>query len=318
MSDSAPIKKDNQVILPTDGQDDLLARYRDTVRAEPIDLDRKKATWQAIAQTMEAAQLSEVYPPTPSPSIPRRQASNRSMLLWFRGHESAMVRGVMACTVVVMTIVVSWLVLRPASLLDVRTGPLSAVVTLADGSSVTLRAHSHLRQSGLYTYTLQGEAYFDIVPDPSRVMSIELPGARVEVLGTAFTIQAWSAAPSVFLERGIIRLVGTRDSLRLAPGEGAIVDPSSGRLALQGGLQASLADWREDALYFDETPLRDVVAELAHHFDISIEMDYRLAEESLSGHLPLRSQNQTLEDVALLLNGRFEFRAERTYVLTRD
>jgi len=47
-------------------------------------------------------------------------------------------------------------------------------------------------------------------------------------------------------------------------------------------------------------------------------MDYRLAEESLSGHLPLRSRNQTLEDVALLLNGRFEFRAERTYVLTRN
>jgi transmembrane sensor len=316
MSDSAPKKKDNQVILPTHGQDDLLARYRDAVRDEPIDVDRKKATWQAIAQTMEAARLSDVYPSTPP--TPRPQPAAAPRLRWFRGHDRAQGRGFMAFAVVLLTVVVSWLVLRPASLLDVRTGPQSAVVTLADGSSVTLRAHSHLTQSGPHTYTLQGEAYFDIVPDPSRVVSIDLPGARVEVLGTAFTIQAWSAAPSVFLERGKIRLVGTRDSLQLAPGEGAIVDPSSGRLALQDGLQASLSDWRANALFFDETPLRDVVAELAHHFDISIEMDYRLAEESLSGHLPLRSRNQTLEDVALLLNGRFEFRAERTYVLTRN
>lgn len=143
-----------------------------------------------------------------------------------------------------------------------------AVVTLADGSHVTLNTDTALafdlaadrRQLRLF----RGQALFDIAPDPGRPFIVETPAARIRVTGTRFDVRLDGATTVVSLLHGRVELSAAGSaaaSLRLAPGEQAVAGPAG--IGAAGPFDSgAVTAWLHGRFVFYDTPLAEVVGEL--------------------------------------------------------
>jgi ferric-dicitrate binding protein FerR (iron transport regulator) len=171
---------------------------------------------------------------------------------------------------------------------DVRHNRLSTprggefVVALADGTRVWLNAATTLEYPSSFgaesrEVTLSGEAFFEVASD-GRPFRVRTGDATVEVLGTSFgvTCYAGGAATSAVLETGSIVFAGGGGEVRLGPGERA-------ELLDGGAIDVRRVDvryhtaWRHGSFYFDNQPLREIMATLSRWYDV----DFTFADRSL-------------------------------------
>ena len=77
----------------------------------------------------------------------------------------------------------------------VEKGSKKTTLTLPDGSIVKLNADSRIFYGNDFSQNrilrLEGEAYFDVVKDPSRPFRIQTADMQVKVLGTAFNVRSY-------------------------------------------------------------------------------------------------------------------------------
>lgn len=105
----------------------------------------------------------------------------------------------------------------------------AGVHRLPDGSTAELAAGSTLRFSRPDARTMQltGTGTFDVVSRPASPFVVNTANARVEVLGTRFTVASADAATThVRVERGAVAVsaIGASGRLELAPGQQTRVD----------------------------------------------------------------------------------------------
>lgn len=84
---------------------------------------------------------------------------------------------------------------------------------LPDGSTVWLNAGSHISFNNDFTgktreVTLDGEAYFDVVKQPSRPFIVHVSGYDIRVLGTAFNVKSYAEDKTIetTLIRGLVQV----------------------------------------------------------------------------------------------------------------
>jgi len=195
-----------------------------------------------------------------------------------------------------------------------------ATVTLGDGSAVTLRPYSTLYQTGKNAYMLEGEAFFDVAHNPQRTFLVETDIGQVRVLGTRFDVSTWGGETVVFLERGVVAFT------HLATGAVDTLAPGDELVASVGGLNVGPAktgaegamDWMSASLVFGARPLSRIIAEMEHHFDITVLVPDSLKTETLSGQIYLSGPKQSLRDLGTALGGRFEETQPNVYLLAFD
>jgi transmembrane sensor len=204
-----------------------------------------------------------------------------------------------------------------------ESGAAQQVTELFDGSIVTLRPHSQLYElestADRQTYRINGEAFFDVEENQSRLFTAVSGDAKVVVTGTVFSLANWGDAVRVYLESGSVRFstLDESQSVDLEPGEvsesvdGTILEPSSVAGQIYTG-------WLENELRLSSRTVADVAAEIEHHFNLRLEIPDSIQNERLTGSLELESADQVLSDLALSLNGRFVQVAENRYRFERE
>jgi len=216
-----------------------------------------------------------------------------------------------AAAVVLATAVITVLMLRaPEPLLVASAGETSLEYTTDDGSVVTLRAHSDLYQldagdSGA-RFRLEGEAFFDVTERSKGPFSVVAGTAIVEVLGTRFNLGTWSGETGVYLEEGRVRFAHATSGqdVILLPGQSSRTEGDD-VLPPVAAAPARHTDWLEDALEFDQQPVHLIARELEQQYDVDLGIPDSLAAETLSGRLILGSVDESLQDLARALGGRF-------------
>lgn len=143
-------------------------------------------------------------------------------------------------------------------------------VVLADGSAVVLSSDSRVeaaysrRQRRLQL--MQGEAFFEVAPEPGRPFAVEAEGRRVVAVGTRFSVRRDGGDLRVAVTEGRVRLEddaqpGAAPTL-LAAGMVATAGRDGVRLRRQSAEELEdLLSWREGVLVFRGTPLAEAVAE---------------------------------------------------------
>lgn len=186
------------------------------------------------------------------------------------------------------------------------------ILTLSDGSSVTLRKNSVLSVlenplSGNTNLTLAGEARFEVTKNQGRKFSVTAGEATVVVTGTAFQVQQTTSGIRVFLEEGRVNLV-TPDGAAtpLQPGDVALVKQNQPPTVAKVEQPEEISDWLNNRLTFVNQPLRFVLPDLELHFNLRFDLDDVLLDERLTGELQLESEVQVLGDLGQALGGRFE------------
>lgn len=138
-------------------------------------------------------------------------------------------------------------------------------IALADGSRIDLDADSAMSVSfsaDQRRLTLhRGRAFFRVAPDAARPFVVAAGGGEVRALGTAFDVKIGPQAVQVAVSEHAVAVTAGGDTMRLNEGSVAAYDARGLGAAAVADI-ASLLSWRQDRLFFQDVPLRDVVADL--------------------------------------------------------
>lgn len=144
------------------------------------------------------------------------------------------------------------------------------LVTLPDGSVITLSASSSLRTemspARRNVVLIAGRAFFDVADDSSRPFTVDVGASRVRVVGTRFDVARLPDSVQILVTRGIVN-VGPRidwDShkVRVLAGQ-KVTASSSGRPgAVQPFEQDRAVAWLHGMLVYRNEPLENVLADV--------------------------------------------------------
>jgi transmembrane sensor len=141
-------------------------------------------------------------------------------------------------------------------------------VTLADGTQVTLAPETALADdfdgNARHVRLMSGEAYFEVVRDPSHPFVLTTQDATVKVLGTAFSVRDTGSATRVELAHGAVALhregAPAGEELTLAPGDVVTVARAAHTIERSHIDPADIALWREGKLSVTDQAFADVVS----------------------------------------------------------
>lgn len=152
------------------------------------------------------------------------------------------------------------------------------VVTLADGSSVSLDTDSRIRVrfSGdeRRIELEQGQALFDVASDAGRPFLVLAGGTEVKAVGTVFDVRRAGKAVRVTLVSGVVEVAAAdagSPPRRMAAGEQARV---SARGITTAPVDVAVAtSWTDGRLILEDIPLEEAVAEVNRYLVDKIEID---------------------------------------------
>lgn len=176
-------------------------------------------------------------------------------------------------------------------------------ISLPDGSTVTLNADSRLEYHPLWwwasrTAHLEGEAFFEV--EKGSRFSIHSEIGTTNVLGTSFNISTRNSRYEVYCQTGKVEVVARQSGEKaiLRPGMLAKLDTS---LVVQEHVSAREAtDWRAGYFSFKARPLKEILEEIARHYDISIKVE---ADRDMSAQFSAHFRFPVSPDSALMIIG---------------
>lgn len=183
------------------------------------------------------------------------------------------------------------------------------IITLPDGSVVRLNANSllsfpeHLAGSGREV-KLEGEAFFKVAKNPERPFRVHINDAVIRVLGTSFDVKGSSKDKSVWVavEEGVVSL-GRRKGAeagvaRLVHGQLGWLPADTDKVTVEQTNIENYLSWINGRLVFDKMPLKQVIRQLEHIYDI----ECRLKDSSLASlQLTAYSEKTSLEEVLKMI-----------------
>lgn len=153
-------------------------------------------------------------------------------------------------------------------------------VTLPDGSNICLNRdtrlsyHKNFGKKEREVY-LEGEAFFDIVPDPSMPFIVDAGKARVEVLGTSFNVitNNENLDVEVFVTSGKVKLSDNSGSRNLILDPGYIGTVGAKNSAKKINDNPNYLAWNTGKLIYDGQKLDVVFRDLKRVYDMEIIAD---------------------------------------------
>jgi transmembrane sensor len=202
-------------------------------------------------------------------------------------------------------------------------------ISLSDGSKVILDAGSKFRFPDKFNgkkreVYLTGEAFFKVASNPEKPFIVHANRAALEVVGTQFNIRAWNQERkiTVTVSEGKVLLYsennGTEKAVTLNQGYTSTV-PDNGHPT-----QPQLADirkstgWIRNEIYFEDTPLREILGQLERWYDVEFDMHDSMA---IDDHLTVHLTDRTLEDHLKLIGELADIhfvRSGKVYRLVRN
>jgi ferric-dicitrate binding protein FerR (iron transport regulator) len=186
-------------------------------------------------------------------------------------------------------------------------------LVLSDGSIVWLNPKSKVIYPHNFTSTLrkvqmQGEAFFEVSPDPKRPFIIYSGNVITRVLGTSFRIRAYENIPfevSVLTGKVSVQLQTREDSeLILLPQQTATYITASD--LLKKGIEkktSAMSIWHKETMTFDNEPIREVIKVLNAQFKVNISTaDEKLLDYVLKADFNDQSLPSILEMLRKSLN----------------
>lgn len=160
-------------------------------------------------------------------------------------------------------------------------------VRLPDGSLLSLNTHSRAQVSfsrqGRNVSLLEGEALFDVAPDPARPFRVMAGATAIDVLGTQFNVRRNGEETRVSVVDGKVRVSAAGEAAEVIGGGEARVKHGESAQPVKADLEQTLA-WRERRLVFRGTSLAEVIGEFNRYNARPLRLeDESLAQRRISG-----------------------------------
>ncbi|WP_256006006.1 FecR family protein [Pedobacter deserti] len=195
-------------------------------------------------------------------------------------------------------------------------------LTLPDKSKVWLNAASELTyQAALGADTrrvrLTGEAYFKIARDEKRPFIVESGSQQVEVLGTAFNVNAYADEPVIrtTLIEGSVKLADRNSSAMLVPGQQAT--NRNGTVSISTANTALATAWKDNNFAFDRLSIGQIMRMISRWYNVEVVYEGKVPSELFWGSV---SRFNDVSEVLRPLEktGHARFRIEGRTIYVRD
>jgi len=155
-------------------------------------------------------------------------------------------------------------------------------ITLPDGSTVALNAHSNLSYSKDWTTEkgrevwIEGEAFFTVArmaAGNSAKFTVHTKGLDIMVLGTAFNVYSRRDKVDVVLENGKVLAKGTGNAAQagaVSMHPGQMIHLDSSRIRTTEVNTATYTSWKDDRLVFDNKTLADIAHILEDNYGYEV------------------------------------------------
>jgi transmembrane sensor len=206
----------------------------------------------------------------------------------------------------------------PRTVDQVRVAPTSYVtaageqrtVTLADGSTVTLDAASHIQVSlsakERRVALLEGRALFEVAHDSSRPFSVTANDARVVALGTRFQVDRAAQTINITLTEGSVAVDKPGASLqrreKLLPGEQLSLEEGSAHWVKRTVDTQLATSWTRGRHIFRDTPLSEAIDEVNRYSKRKVRLgDPELATLRIGGNFVMGDSELVVPAFAAVL-----------------
>ena len=198
-----------------------------------------------------------------------------------------------------------------------------ANVYLSDGTQVVLGVASTLRFPTAFGSSrdveLDGEAYFEVAHDTSRVFAVHMRHGTARDLGTKFGVRAYRdiAAATVTVTEGAVSLTPAVDTARRSTADSIVINAMDiGRVSVDGQLSVrrgvrtdgQLA-WMSGQLGFDQMDVPEAIAQINRWYGVDVRLgDSTLSRFTLTAALTNEPFSRAIQIVASALDARIERR----------
>lgn len=179
-------------------------------------------------------------------------------------------------------------------------------MVLPDGTSVALATGTVLSLNRDFNSVsrevqLDGEAFFEVAKDSTRLFIVHCGKESYIVRGTSFNISSYSkdAMSVVTLHTGKLEARVKGDIINMKPGDELTVDNRTENYEKRhvNDIRQSVAWVESDALVFDETPLKVAAMKLARRYNVNITVQPAIENILYTG----RRNNESLQEMFRLI-----------------
>jgi ferric-dicitrate binding protein FerR (iron transport regulator) len=153
--------------------------------------------------------------------------------------------------------------------------------TLYDGTKITLNKNSRLTCASTYGtndrhVTLEGEAYFEVVPDPENPFQVTVEGeakdAIITVLGTVFDVKAKTDKSQVTttLLEGSIVFETAGQTIKMQPNQQLTYTFATQNINLSDVNATDEVLWKDGLMKYKAVTLMELAEELGKRFDTTV------------------------------------------------
>jgi len=200
----------------------------------------------------------------------------------------------------------------------------NVAVTLPDGSTVILNHDTKISypesfKDGNRKITLSGEAFFDVVRDPSNPFIIDAGKASVKVLGTSFNVNTsnYREEVEVYVSSGTVMLAANNgsDSLTLEAGfMGRTINNSAEKQPITN---PNYLAWNSGKLIYEGTRLETVFNDLKSVYGIEISVtDTTIMGETITTVFEDLTEEEFIKNISISFGLKWS-KEGRVYVLSR-
>lgn len=156
-----------------------------------------------------------------------------------------------------------------------------STIHLEDGSAIWLSSGTKLvidkNQKGETIAKLNGEAYFELIPNPNRKFIVDLGQFQVRDIGTTFNVRAYESEQTISttLVDGQIDLIkdSGKSFLTVKPGEYVQYNKTNNVIAVNQQDPSIVTAWKDGKFVFIDQPLSEICMELENWYNVEIQID---------------------------------------------
>jgi len=189
-------------------------------------------------------------------------------------------------------------------------------LVLADGTKVWLNSASTMKFPVAFNgkdrqVELSGEAYFEVVKNPSQPFKVVVNGITVQDLGTHFNVMGYSDDKEVktSLLEGSVKLSGNKATAILKPGEQGALNDQQNAFKIEEVDMDNVVAWKNGLFAFNDEDIQTIMKRISRWYDVDVVFSQQLKRKNFGGTISRFSDvSQVLKD--LELTGSIHFKVE--------
>jgi transmembrane sensor len=204
-------------------------------------------------------------------------------------------------------------------------------IQLSDGSVVTLNHDTKINYPDKFTsdirkVQIEGEAFFEVQPDPERPFIIHAGQATIKVLGTSFNVNAYpeNDGVEVVVETGKVQVSKMENATTiaseviLAPGDRGILTGPDGELRKSRNDNPNFLSWKTRNFVFNKTSLKEVIQQLNKVYQVKVKAGDQHVEKL---RITARFEGRSLDFILKVISMTHDLKViqtEESYILQRS